>query len=156
MKYRIGFVYPWVNAFMIPMYISRVDINEPGYAGTHGWQVRYFNAKAAFFSDVKGNKRKNVQESLNAATEYLQIHYIGQKCFVKNIKPRIVWSLRKGRRVQEARVRISHPMYGKSDICVYVGTENTIDATRITSALLSAMNKRNAAVAEHTRYRRSL
>lgn len=64
----------WARAFRVPSRIVRIDIDEAGRAGTHGWQVRNPGMRYLLISDAKFDterRRGTPAESLRAATSLL-------------------------------------------------------------------------------------
>jgi hypothetical protein len=142
---------PKQGVFEVPQHIVRIDINEPGKAGTHGWQVRYEGT--LLFSDVK--YKGNPEKSLRAAKNYLRDIYTGsasanRKLHTREIKSRkavllgqrgvsLCW--KSGRRNPEDRelycqVSIAIPGVSKSrNMGIYIGNKNTVSEERLKSAL---------------------
>ncbi len=142
---------PRRGAFEVPQHVVRIDINEPGKAGTHGWQVRYEGT--LLFSDVK--YKGNPEKSLKAAKAYLMEIYKGsaaanRKLHRREIKSRksillgqrgvsLCW--KSGRHNPEDRelycqVSIAIPGVNKSrNMGIYIGNKNTVTDERLKSAL---------------------
>lgn len=134
MKYRIQFLIPWVNPFHVPMYISRVECED----NTQGWQVRYYLAPAKFFSDSKKIKGKRTLRtpyvSLEEAKQYLLKYYQGPKPCIKYPPVRLVWKKKKNKNIHEAYLVVSHPQRGRSELRIYIGTENTFTLDKLAKA----------------------
>lgn len=147
-------------AYRVPRYISRVDIFEPGYAGTHGWQVRYSNL-ASFFGDSRCSKDANPASSLLAATTYLAAMYAGphsnvrQTSTARKLNPdlphgvRLVWRHLTGKSFKELYAEAYSPQKGQPARRVYVGTEQTVTPARIKNAIGKAVKLRKALVDEY-------
>lgn len=146
--------------FTVPRYVSRVDIFEPGYAGTHGWQVRY-QGTSSFFSDSRCSKDADPATSLRAARTYLAAIYRGTPSLVRQaptarkrdpaLPPgvRVVTRVRKGRTFEEVYVEAYSPQKGEPARRVYVGTENTATPARMTAAIAKAVLLRKELVEAH-------
>lgn len=159
---RIVHVPGWVRAFRTPRHIVRVDVNELGKAGTHGWQVR-LKKPSKFFSDCHyGNsKRGNPKASLEAAIDYLSSIYQGPRVLVRTEPTsrkknpllgsgvREAWKQSKKKAVRELYIEASPPCHSRSPKRFYVGTENTISPERYLKALAKAREARAQLVQEH-------
>lgn len=141
---RIATIPGWATVFHVPRYISRVDVDEVGRYGTHGWQVRY-NGLRRFFGDAKGRKRGSPAAALKEATAYLATIYQGPKVHVRPTPsarrvpgPVMEPGLRvvkrplhhKSRMVVEVYVEAMAPARGITPRRVYVGTESSDGAVR--------------------------
>lgn len=116
---RIVLITGWATVFHVPRYISRVDVDEIGRYGTHGWQVRY-EGVCRLFGDAKGRQRGSPISSLKEATEYLASTYKGPKVRVLS-KPT---TRREEGPVMEAGLRlVRRSLHGKSSSCLEVYVE---------------------------------
>ncbi|MBK6616283.1 hypothetical protein [Ottowia sp.] len=132
------------------MYIVRVDIDDPGCAGTHGWQVRYERPGTQFFSDSRFDHRGHkgtACDSLYAAKLYLQAIWKGRR--PRRLPPespskaghtgmtgvRIVWRERKG--TSQCSIRVDD-LTGKPLANLYVGTTRTATDDRLLAQLAAA------------------
>lgn len=137
---------------MVPRHIVRIDIDDPGRAGTHGWQVRY-QKPSVFFSDAKNGKRRSPRTSLRAAIDCLLAIYRGPRRGVhrsERIRKRhptgvpgvaFVRRRRPDRGFTEYLVRIQlgrHRQAGSVRRQIYLGTENTVSDARVRAALKKA------------------
>lgn len=73
----------WAVSLKVPSHIVRIDIDEAGSAGTHGWQVRYRTDVhgTKLFSDAKFDTSKRMaapEVSLGAAMAYLASIWVGK------------------------------------------------------------------------------
>lgn len=148
LRWRIRPVPGW-GEFWVPAFVVRIDIDDPGRAGTHGWQVRY-RKPSVFFGDSLNGLRRSPQKSLQEAINYLRKIFRGTRSCVrseekpakqiKTGKPgiRITHRLRKNRRVAEIYIRIDAPVAGHPPKNIYVGTENTVTRARIKEKLVMA------------------
>lgn len=140
--------------------MSRVDIDEPGYAGTHGWQVRYRGLNA-FFSDSRFGRKGSPVLALAAAKDYLAGVYQGPNARIRN-KPaaskknqeleagiREMRTKKPNRNVAEVYIEALSPRHGVSPRRFYVGTEGTVTPLRYSLALAQARLARQAMVREH-------
>lgn len=59
------------KTFVVAKFVVRVDIDEPGRVGTHGWQVRY-SKPSKFFNDSRSGDSRNPERSLEEAHAYLR------------------------------------------------------------------------------------
>jgi hypothetical protein len=124
--------------FQVCSHIVRIDIDEPGRAGTHGWQVRYAGT-SRLFSDAKASKPRSPAASLKEAVEYLSERYSGPKLI--QMRRRSSSELPSGISVARIRQRdrpekivyvvASSPVSGISPRRFYVGTESTVTENRI-------------------------
>lgn len=160
--HRLAFVPGWAGVFQIPKYIVRVDVDEPGKAGTHGWQVRY-QKPSTFFSDAGQNRRGNPSTSLAAAKRYLASIYAGPRTLIRTTPTkrktnpiqepglRLVYVQPKGRTVRHVYVEAVPPGRGMVPKRVYVGTDNTVTPARIEAGKAKARQIRLAMVTAHLR-----
>lgn len=159
--YRITTIPGWATRFRVPRYISRVDINTPFKAGTHGWQVRY-KGQSKFFSDVHYGRKRigSPAASLEAATIYLGSIFEGPPLLFreKPLKHKADKSLpvgvrerRKvsiGRKVTEILFEVSAVSNRHPSKLFYVGTENTLTPQRYQTALHEAIQYRMTCILE--------
>ncbi len=139
--------------FQVPRHIQRIDIDEPGKAGTHGWQVRWDGTK--FFSDAAEGKR-DAAGSLARSERYLQSIYTGPRPRLRETEHKdkkhrtgiagvqLAHRRRKDRQIAEVYLRVNPPMQGGVPRSIYVGTENTITQARMRAALKKARAMRDA------------
>jgi hypothetical protein len=151
-------IVPHWGEFQVPRHVVRIDIDDPGLAGTHGWQVRYpHRAASKLFSDGKGNPKT----SLIQAKAYLaamwqgpspRLHYRerGNKRWALGV-PGIHINVQKktSRNVYEFRLIVTPPLRNKLPIHFYLGTENTATAERFDAALNKALALRLRLIREH-------
>ena len=150
----------WSDALQVPRHIIRIDIEDPGKAGTHGWQVRYVKPWR-FFND----KMRPPAASLKEAVHYLAEVYTGPR--LKTIRKkkgkrktklepglRLVKRVRKGRTVQEIWVEAMPPSKEFSPVRIYAGTENTATSERIEFAKMEARKAREHMLTAHLKKRR--
>lgn len=165
--HRLGQVPGWAGIFEIPRYITRVDVDELGLAGTHGWQVRYVKP-STFFSDAIDGKRASPRQSLARAKRYLAAIYNGPKVQIRTTPTK-----RKKNPIQEAGIRLverkmAHktvkdiyveavpPSHSIAPKRVYVGTERTATPERLEAAILVARAIRADMVKKHLESRKEL
>lgn len=158
--FRSVTVKPWAKVFLVPRHIVRIDIDEPGKVGTHGWQVRY-RKQTKLFSDAKGYIRKNLSESLLDATNHLASIYKGRKSQTKTESPvrkeneikevgiRLIRRKHSSKNFEETYIEVSAIEKGKAPKRFYVGTSNTVTPERISEKLIEAKAHRKQIVAEH-------
>lgn len=128
----------------IPRYITRVDAEDkrgPGFAGTHGWQVRYGTPPHRFFSDraygTSHPKAGLPHESLKAAQEHLLRIWKGHPQFMARYENpaqkkaltgmtgvRVIWRERPPSPVIECVVRVDNDI-GRPLRVLYVATPGT-------------------------------
>lgn len=134
-------------ALSVPRYIVRVDKDDPGKAGTHGWQVR-FARPSAFFSDSRhrdGLDRGSPSLSLDAAKSYLKLTWRPKSPPARAERTskahptgmsgiRVVWRRRKSKNFAECTVRVD-ALDGKPLANLYVGTENTATEAAIAARI---------------------
>ena len=163
---RITSIPGWATVFHVPRYISRVDVDEIGRYGTHGWQVRY-EGKCRFFGDAKGRKTGSPIASLKEATAYLASVYKGPTVRVlatptirRETGPIMEAGLRlvrqplhrRSRLCLEVYVEAMSPVRGISSRRVYVGTEHTegdggtVTPERLEAAVLRAREYRKGMI----------
>lgn len=142
----------WATPLPVPRFIVRVDVDEPGKAGTHGWQVRY-NKPSRFFSDWVTKVRFTPKESLLAASEYLATIYAGprNRCRSNPLASKTNPIQDAGLRLVEKSTRkwfselyieVTSPARGKSRKRVYVGTRNSLGLGTFTEEKLAAALER--------------
>lgn len=160
--HRLATVPGWAGIFEVPRYIVRVDIDEFGRAGTHGWQVRY-DKPWVFFGDTAGGKRRSPRVSLAAARRHLASCYKGPPTLIRTTPTRrkdnliqeaglrLVERRRRGRTVSEFYIEAVSPSARIASRRVYVGTERTLSAERIADGLRKARVLRAQMVAEHAK-----
>ena len=141
----------------VPRYISRVDIDDRA-GETHGWQVRYPDQPARFFSDgtTGGNVKSRAAESLKSGTSYLS------QCLKAMPRPAgrpthhsdgrligVAVSKRKpaGRNVEEVFVRVTVSQPRRRTRVLYVGTSNTVTKARIAEKLREGAQLRDRMLA---------
>lgn len=150
----------WVGVFQVPRHIVRIDIDEPGKAGTHGWQVRYVKP-SVFFGDGRNGELGSPSRSLAEARRYLASVYSGPRiplratATARRNNPiteagiRLIERLRRGRTVKEFYVEAMSPARGFTPRRVYVGTERTITPARLELGKAIARQLRAELVAEY-------
>ncbi len=138
--------------FQVPRHIQRIDIDEPGKAGTHGWQVRWDGTK--FFSDAATGKREPTA-SLARSERYLRSIYTGPRPRLRETEHKdkkhrtgiagvqLAYRRRKDRQIAEVYLRVNPPTQGGVPHSIYVGTENTITQARMRLALKKARAMRD-------------
>lgn len=144
----------------VPRHIVRIDIDEPGYAGTHGWQVRYpSGGRSTFFSDGKANPKTRLRDAIN----YLASIWQGQtprlhskELSRKKVKTGMAgvalnFSLRANRRVREIYVVVTPTQRGSKPRKFYVGTTNTVTKERLAAAFAKAAKLRQQRIAAYLR-----
>lgn len=123
--------------FLVCSKIVRIDIDEPGKRGTHGWQLRHAG-ETRLFSDFS-NKLGTVSpfSALQAAVNALSRRYEGPSLRRLHVEMRdkrlksgfpgitIVEKRTKGRNVIQYYVEAVCPEGKRSSKRFYVGTENT-------------------------------
>ncbi len=139
--------------FQVPRHIQRIEIDEPGKAGTHGWQVRWDGTK--FFSDAAAGKREP-KAALARAEKYLRSIYTGPRPRLRETEHKdkkhrtgiagvqLAYRRRKNRQIAEVYLRVNPPTQGGVPHSIYVGTENTITQVRMRLALKKARAMRDA------------
>jgi hypothetical protein len=151
----------WAITFKVPRYVIRVDVDDPGKAGTHGWQVRY-DKPSKFFSDpTKRRGIRSPKDSLGEATDYLVSIYRGPRSKIRDTPTkrkaspiaeagiRLVIKQHKGKASKETYVEAVPPTRGASSKRFYVGTENTTTPERLVAAIKKARVARQLMVSEH-------
>ena len=73
----------WATTFKVVQHIVRIDIDDPGNVGTHGWQVRY-KKTSKLFSDSTKRTRRSPTASLAKAVCYLSEIYSGPRIRLRN------------------------------------------------------------------------
>lgn len=157
---RLYIVPGWAKPFKVPRYISRCDIDKHGFAGTHGWQVRYHRGNK-FFGDATGRKRRSPQKSLAEAIQYLAEIYSGPRVLIRKaatkrrqeseiLDPgiRIAKKIRQSG-LEEIYIEAMSPKHGMSSKRVYVGTQNTATPERLEAARQKATSLRRQMEASH-------
>jgi len=149
----------WAGVFRVPRHVVRIDINEQGKAGTHGWQVRYGPRPWRHYSDSQGSKLRSPSVSLEDATTHLVSIYAGPASRVRatptkrKANPiqeagiRLVERQRKNRNIKEIYIEAVSPVRGASARRFYVGTQVTATDCRMQRALLKARQARAEMVA---------
>lgn len=160
LRRRVAHVPGWACTFLVVQHIVRIDIDEPGRAGTHGWQVRY-KRPSTFFGDVTGPRRRSPSASLANALSFLDLIYTGPKNQL-----RVTPTRRKKNEIQEAGIRLvvmrkPHKTFDEYYIeamspsksvaakRTYVGTGNTITLPRVEAAMHRARLLRFEMALEH-------
>jgi len=150
----------WAVTFLVSRYIVRIDIDEPGLVGTHGWQVRY-QKPFVLFSDSKGASRRSPRQSLAEAMGHLALTYQGPRNLLRTTP-----TSRKKNEIQEAGLRLvvmskphktfdefyieaMSPTRARAARRVYVGTENTITLPRADAAIVKARKLRREMERDH-------
>ncbi len=152
----------WATSYRVPRYISRVDIDEQGLAGTHGWQVRYDREHSKFFSDSTHGKRHTPRASLDGAIEYLAGIYRGPRSRLRRTPTcrktpgliqdhgiRMVEMIVRKDKVPQYYVEVMAPTRRFNPKRYYVGTVNTITPERIERALVKARKQRKVMEQEY-------
>lgn len=151
----------WAGTFKVPQYIIRVDIDDPGKAGTHGWQVRYAKPSTFFGDHVTRKGLRSPKESLAEAKRHLASVYRGPPNRIRNTPTkrktspiaeagiRLVTRQPKGKNFTETYVEATPPTKGMRTKKFYVGTSNTATEERLTAAIAKARVARKLMVAEH-------
>ncbi|MBV1777323.1 hypothetical protein KSF73_16500 [Burkholderiaceae bacterium DAT-1] len=155
---KIRIVSPYAGeAIPCPAYIQRIDDVR-----THGWQLRY--GKWVFFSDKQHTPAGAIQSLLLAVVELKQrIRLLDAPTGLRkhrnqnkqtNLPAGIsgpIHRKRSGRDVTEVSFGVTIPRFGKrpTNRMVYIGTSNTINDSRISTALMRAEFIRSRAVAEY-------
>jgi hypothetical protein len=149
----------------VPRHIVRIDIDKPGLAGTHGWQVR-FGRPWRFFSDAKRSRRRSPHRSLEDAINHLAIIYTipaprvratptaRRANIVKEAGIRLVERKKQGRNVVELYVKAMSPKRGTLPRRFYVGTAATVSEERMNAAIVKARQARADMVREHLQAQR--
>jgi len=148
LKQNVAFPPEWVyrrvfvgrnllSALEVPRYIVRIDIDEPGCVGTHGWQVRYHQPGSRLISDSTFDTARRMGtplDSLTAAKLYLLAIWTGPRA--RELRPekagkriptgmpgvRVRWDTRRG--LEMCNVRVDN-LEGKPIASLYVGTRRT-------------------------------
>lgn len=136
--------------FIVCSNIVRIDINEPGKRGTHGWQLRR-GLRTKFYSDVSRVLNTNsALDSLQAAVDALARRYEGPLLLSRHIEIptkaiksgfpgiRIISRKRKGRHCLEFWVEVCCPEGKRSPKRFYVGTETTYSDDALQSKIKEA------------------
>lgn len=147
-----------VKAMKVPQYIVRIDVDEPGLAGTHGWQVRYRRKlyRTQFFSDaafdLTGMRKGTPKDSLEAAKIYLAAIWSGKP--VKELPAveagrkrhptgmpgvRVIWRTRAGG--EQCYVRVDD-IKGKPLASMYVSTEATFTDQKLSRKIREGKRRR--------------
>ncbi len=149
---------------MVPRHIQRIDIDDEGNAGTHGWQVRY-RGQTKLFSDGKNGGVRSPRRALREAIGYLSSIYEGASSRLMTREHadkrnpvgipgvRIVTRRKASRQIAETFVEISPLVHGRAAIRLYVGTENTVNKSRVAAAIRRARAIRAGLVREALRAR---
>ena len=142
LRRRAVIVPGWATKFQVVQHVVRIDIDEPGKAGTHGWQVRH-KKTSKLFSDSTKRNRRSPSASPAEAVSYLSEIYSGPTIRLRNSPTkrkkndiqeagiRLVTHRRKHKTFEEFYVAAVSPIKGEASKRVYVGTENTITLPRI-------------------------
>lgn len=162
---RICIVPGWATPFSVPRHIVRIDVDEPGAAGTHGWQVRY-RTPSRFFSDAANRTRRVPRHSLKEATLYLASIYAGPAARCRTTPTRrkanpvmeaglrLISRRRPGKAFDEVYVEVSPPTRSAAPPRFYVGTRHadgrgTATQERFERALALARRRRAQLVRAH-------
>lgn len=70
---------PGWGAFIVPRYIVRIDIEQEGKAGTHGWQLRLSKPFVLYSDRTKERQTANAAESLQEAVRHLGLLHEGPR-----------------------------------------------------------------------------
>lgn len=155
------------TALCVPRYVVRIDIDDPGQAGTHGWQVRHGPRPWRFFTDGWVDMPRPPQRSLEEATAYLARIYEGAPTRIrkkplstkvnpiKDVGIRLATYCPRGRNVAQYFIEVSNIGPGTSPKRIYVGTENTVTQRRIQAALKRARQIRAEQVQNLQRQRKT-
>lgn len=161
--HRQYFLKGYLRAFIVPRFISRVDVYPTDKKSTtHGWQVRY-RGKNKFFNDrhYGSGRLGSPTKSLQAAIEHLCGVYQGPNVRIRDtnnankgnqeldVGLRMEWRSRAGRNVRELSVIASSPDRKLASPRVYVGTEATVTQARINEAIEIARGIRSELVKKH-------
>lgn len=150
-----------LTVFKVPRHIVRIDIFQPGRAGTHGWQVRYKGA-TRMFSDTHYGQASggSPSKALKAAIVHLANIYAGPVFKVRangarsKSNPELEsgiresWQIKRGRNPQ-LYIEATSPTDGVVARRFYVGSTSTITPARYESALQRARDKRAQFVQDH-------
>jgi len=146
------------GAFEVPRHIQRIDIDDEGKAGTHGWQVRWNGTK--FFGDASNGKRDPTR-ALARAERHLRAIYDGPKPRLRDKEHKdkkhrtglagvqLAYRRRRNRNIAEVYLRVNPLSPGGTPRSVYVGTENTVTQARLREALRRARAMRDEMRAEY-------
>lgn len=138
----------------VPRYVVRID--SPS---THGWQLRY-QSPFKMFSDAVVSRSGTPESSFKVVVAALADVFKGLRPRLQSVETkrkkirtgavgvRRVVRLRRGRNVQEHYFTVSHPKAGVPARNIYIGTENTITATRVKAAAERAKKLRAKLVKE--------
>jgi len=139
----------------------RIDVDDPGKAGTHGWQVRFGPRPWKLFSDAKAGKRRTPRVSLKEAVQYLTGIYTGPPPLVRSTPTprkrnpiqeaglRLVERTRKGRNVVEIWVEAVSPTREIAPRRYYAGTQNSVTPEKMELAIENARRARAVMVNEY-------
>lgn len=159
--HRVVEVPGWVAKFKAPRHVVRIDVNEPGKAGTHGWQVRYGPRPWRFFGDSRGANLRSPHQSLAEARRHLTEIYDGPQPRVRTTVTRrkrnppdepgirLVEKPRRGGGMVEVYVEAVPPSRAFSPRRFYVGTKNTLTPERMELAKAKARLAREFMVFLH-------
>ena len=158
--HRLVYVKGWSAVFHVPRHIVRIDIDDPGKAGTHGWQVRY-QKPSVMFSDAKNNDRRSPRASLADATRYLAAIYAGPRVLIRTTPTkrkknliqeagiRLVERVNKKKNITEMYLEAVSPTNKKASKRFYVGTLSTVTNERINDATIKARACRQQMVSDY-------
>ena len=165
--HRIVSIPGWATLFKCPRHIVRIDKNVPGFAGTHGWQVRYTKPSVFFSDDSVEAGRKSPLHSLADASEYLAAVYNGpktvrtrSKCLsskknlIQEVGLRLISRMHKGRNVMEHYIEVTSLQNDHTPDRVYVGTDNTLTEARLQAALEKARQLRKRMLELHAAHKK--
>ncbi len=147
------------KTYEVPRYIVRIDIDEPGMTGTHGWQVRYQTETygSRLVSDSKfdcGGRKGTPSDSLHAAKVYLAAIWVGtprRPLLPENphrkhhptgmTGVRVTWRERGGK--MQCHVRVDD-LQGKPLHHMYVGTEPSVSESKLAAKVAEGRKRRCA------------
>lgn len=149
------------GVFHVPSHIQRIDIHDPGLAGTHGWQVRTRLPMTKFFGD-NTQGRKGPRDSLKAALEFrrrrpprpvLHLRERSNADKKSDLPVGIAFAQTKkpDRHAIELRFQVSIPRFGKSSTCrtVFISTRKRFTQKKYQDALVKAIRVREKAVKQY-------
>ena len=150
------------GVFRVSPYLVRIDIDEIGYAGTHGWQVRY-QRPWKLFSDSKFKTPKRALSEAQAFLTQQKGHGLYRRANLKKVSHHNkknslpVGITKKSEKhwngtIRFFQVRIPLGFRKHTTKKVYIGTDNTITAKRIKQSLQKAIEIRKKAVMNYVPY----